>query len=132
MEFEEACSEMDYILEHLNPEDLAKIPMAVRDIFKNNKSIFYKVSLDETKPLYEQKLKEETKAFIQIINAKYLTSAESIESLEELLKLDIIEENTNKISEIVNIDNDSSKELIIYKGNKIITFIKKLLNRLKK
>ena len=45
MEFEEACSEMDYIFEHMNPIDKDKIPEKVRKFFKDNKSIFYKVNL---------------------------------------------------------------------------------------
>ena len=58
MEFEEACSEMDYIFEHMNPIDKDKIPEKVRKFFKDNKSIFYKVNLDPSKNLEEQELKE--------------------------------------------------------------------------
>ena len=37
MEFEQACSEMDYILEHMNPNDLKKIPKDVINFFEENK-----------------------------------------------------------------------------------------------
>lgn len=134
MEFEEACCEMDYILDHLNPRDLDRIPMSLREIFKNNKSVFYKVNIDVTKPLYEQELKEETKAFIQIINAKYLMNLENVNTIEELLKLDTMGkyENINEIIETVNMENNISKELIKYNENKIISFIKKILSKFKK
>ena len=37
MEFAEACSEVDFILENLQPSDKEKIPQSVFEFFKNNK-----------------------------------------------------------------------------------------------
>ena len=68
MEFAEACCEVDFILTNLNPEDKKKIPKTVIKFFKENKSLFYKVNLTTTKPLANQELKDETKAFLQILN----------------------------------------------------------------
>lgn len=73
MEFENACSEMYYILEHMNPSDRDRIPKSTIQFFRDNRSMFYKVNLDVTKDLSKQELKDETKAFIQIINEKYFS-----------------------------------------------------------
>lgn len=108
MGFEEACSEMNYILEHLDPKDIDKIPERVREFFKTNKSVLYKVKLDSTKKLEEQELKEETKAFIQILNEKYL-----------------FDEKAVKIHKQERIEN---KQMTIYKENKLLKWIKKVLN----
>lgn len=76
MEFENACSEMYYILEHMNPIDKKYIPEIVIQFFRDNRSIFYKVNLDVTKRLEEQELKDETKAFILILKEKYFLNKE--------------------------------------------------------
>lgn len=133
MEFEEACCEMDYILEHMPPEDLSKIPITIREIFKNNKSVFYNVKLDETKPLKEQSLKEETKAFIQIINMKYLEGASNEKIYNELLDIseDVDEKNIEFLKKESESERTDLKELVIYKENKLIAFIKKILEKFK-
>ncbi len=122
MEFEEACSEMDYIFEHMNPIDKDKIPEKVRKFFKDNKSIFYKVNLDPSKNLEEQELKEETKAFITIINYKYLAGENAKEEFNELL-------NDNSLNKIENLKEDVT--MVVYKENKILTFLKKLFKNIK-
>lgn len=76
MEFEKACSEVDFILKHLNIEERKKIPKKVLDFFKLNKDLFYEVKLDTNIPLEDQNLKEETKAFLQIIKDNYFKEEE--------------------------------------------------------
>lgn len=125
MKFEEACSEIDYILEHMNPVDLEKIPEEVRQFFKDSKSILYKVKLDETKNLYEQELKEETKAFIKILNAKYFNEEEK-EELNNILrqKEEIEDKEVNNIT--------TTTEMIVYKKNifaKLRNFVLKIFKR---
>ena len=122
MEFEEACSEMYNIIEHMNPIDKDKIPEKVRKFFKDNKSIFYKVNLDPSKNLEEQELKEETKAFITIINYKYLAGENAKEEFNELL-------NDNSLNKIENLKEDVT--MVVYKENKILTFLKKLFKNIK-
>lgn len=123
MEFQEACSEIDYIFEHMNSTDKNKIPQKVRNFFKSNKSIFYKVNLDPSKNLEDQELKEETKAFITIINYKYLLGENAKEEFNEILKNDTLEEIANQKEEV---------SMIVYKENRIIAFFKKLLKNIKK
>lgn len=76
MNFEDACCEIDYIIEHLDIKDKNKIPINVRNFFKNNRSLFYKVNLDVTKDLSSQTLKDETKAFLEILYVKYFANRE--------------------------------------------------------
>ena len=114
MEFAEACSEVDFILENLQPSDKEKIPQSVFEFFKNNKSLFYKVNLTTDKSLAEQDLKNETKAFLQIINYKYFSNKEQQEKFRDMF------ENDNTYEKIEN-------QLVIYKENKVLNFIKKIL-----
>lgn len=128
MEFSEACCEVDFILANLNPEDKKKIPKSVFEFFKENKSLFYNVNLTTEKPLKEQDLKDETKAFLQIINYKYFSNKEQKEQFKEIFKED--EDITDMFSKdtVVQDFNEENKELTVYKENKLLIFIKKILN----
>lgn len=119
MEFEQACSEMNYILEHLNPVDKKKIPEAVINFFKENKSIFYKPELDVTKKLSEQNLKDETKAFIEILDKKYFNGVHSEQNSENL--------NNQELNYIQEKQNTCCTDIIIRKKeNRIIEWFKKI------
>lgn len=76
MNFEEACAEMEYIINNMDPLERAKIPQKVKNFFTENKDYTYTVNLDYTRNLGEEKLKEETEAFIEIIYNKYLKNKE--------------------------------------------------------
>ncbi len=123
MVFEEACSEMNYILEHMNPIDKNKIPKSVIDFFKENRSLTYKVKLTTDKKLEEQDLKDETKAFIKIIYAKYF--------LEDSQKEDFINQ-LKEHKEEKNNDNIETTELVVYKENKILKVIRKIFSFFKR
>lgn len=116
MDFEIACSEIDYILNNMNPTDLSKIPQDVIKFFKDNKSVLYKVKLDVTKNLCEQELKDETKAIIKILNAKYFGGKEEKQKINDIIKIEEIEEKLN-----------TKNEMIIYKENKLTKIINKIL-----
>lgn len=122
MKFDEACCEVDFILEHLQPSDKEKIPKSVFDFFKENKSIFYKVNLTTEKLLKEQKLKDETKAFLQIINYKYFADEKQKESFEKML------ESNNETKEEVKeeVTQPEVKEIVVYKENKLVKILRKI------
>ena len=120
MEFEEACSEMNYILEHMNPVDKNRIPQSVIEFFKTNRSYVYRVKLTKSKPLKEQKLKDETKAFIQIIYEKYLSDGTKNKEINKILK------QSEKKKEV------EEKELIPYKQNRVINWIRKIIEKRKR
>lgn len=132
MEFEEACSEVNYILENLNPEDRKKISNNVLEFFKENKSMFYKVNLDVSKPLEEQELKDETKAFLQMLNYKYFSNEEQKREFKKML-----EEKEEKFVQQEEPKEDEglareNLQLTVYKENKIVSWLKKLVESLKR
>lgn len=139
MEFLEACSEVDFILTNLNPEDKKKIPEATINFFKENKSLFYKVNLTTSKPLSKQILKDETKAFLQILNYKYFADQKQKEEFEEIFKenenVDKMFSNETYVSELNKNyiqtgenKNIGTSDLVVYKENKIKSFIKKIID----
>lgn len=113
MNFEEACAEMEYIINHMDSKEQAKIPQEVKKFFTQNKDYTYTVNLDYTRNLSDEKLKEETEAFIEIIYNKYLKNNDN-----------------NKIEKK---DNNKEQELIILKKqnlfNKLLGKIKNIFKR---
>jgi len=114
MNFEEACAEMEYIINHMDSKEQAKIHQEVKKFFTQNKDYTYTVNLDYTRNLSDEKLKEETEAFIEIIYNKYLKNNDN-----------------NKIEKIVNTSKE--QELILPKKqnlfNKLIGKIKNIFKR---
>ena len=120
MEFEEACSEMDYILEHMNPIDKLKIPKNIIQFFKENKSITYKVELDVTKNLKEQELKDETKVFIKLLNAKFFAN-KTVEKDSDYTLF--------KKEKEIEIENNKALT-VIEKENRLILWVKKIFKKM--
>ncbi len=142
MNYEQACSEMNFILNNLNLDDLEKIPKSFIQFFANNMDTEYPVNIDINKPLYEQDLLEETKAFIKIIQINYFTPEENRAKIISELGLDDINNNDNYADLFQNsttmVDNtttdaniyQSTTALIEYKKeNAFIKFIKNLMNK---
>lgn len=144
MNCEQACAEMNFILNNLDLEDLEKIPNGFVQFFAENMDKNYEVNIDLNKPLYEQNLLEETKAFIKIIDLNYFTSKEN--RAQKIAELGLNDESENDSYEnifqnknISSIDiskntteesNHQNLSLVQYKEeNKIIKFIKNLLNK---
>ena len=115
MEFEEACSEMNFIIQHMYPLDRKMIPKTVQNFFKDNCSYIYRVKLTTDKPLKEQNLKDVTKVFIQVIYNKYFSN--NVEEQQDKIILEQQEELSSS--------NEENK-MVEYKERKIITFIKSL------
>lgn len=146
MEFEKACNEVYFILNHLNPEDRKKLPESVIQFFKENKDIFYKVNIDTSKQLCNQDLKEETKAFLQIIKETYFSNENEKDDFMQLedLKVDEIQKSIedfngkNRINmkqpkydeKIINAtqENKNNNEMIVFKESKFKKLIKKIMN----
>lgn len=79
-----AYSEVDAIISSLEIEYLKKIPLKVRNLFKNHKLKEYKPELDINKPLSEQVLERDTLVFLAILYVNYLCENEA--EKESLLK----------------------------------------------
>lgn len=136
MEFAEACCEVEFILKNLQPSDKEKIPDSVFEFFKNNKSLFYRTNLSIELPLEEQKLKDETKAFLQIIYYRYFADENQKEELKKIIETNddnIFYENKNNLSTNTAKDYEisGSKEMIVYKENKIIKILKSIFRFIK-
>lgn len=93
--------------------------------FKENKAIFYHVTLNPNQPLTEQKIKDETKAFLQILSYKYFAEENQKEQLKKLIEED--EKNQKPIIKSTYKEKTiHNNQLAIYKENKIATFFKNL------
>lgn len=94
--YSEACGEMDFIINNLDKSISDKIPDKFKNMFKENKPRNYKTNLVVDKPLYEQKLLEETEIFIQILYKLFLASkSEKNEYIAESRKL-YVEKNKER------------------------------------
>ena len=115
MNYEQACSEMNFILNNLKADDLEKIPKKFIQFFANNMDKEYQVKIDLNKPLYEQSLLEETKAFIKIIQIKYFTPEEKRREKINELGFNNVDNNFNYDSLFKNRTsaNNSSNEKVI-------------------
>lgn len=74
--YKEALSEVDYIINKLENEEIEKIPGKFREFIKNNKSKTHSVNEIEN-------LAEETYAILAFIYRKYLSPIEEREKLEK-------------------------------------------------
>ena len=133
MEYKEACSEVYFILEHLNNEDKKKIPGSVINFFKENQDMLYKAELDPSKELKEQEIKDETKAFLQILNAQYFsTGEEKIKFIEEVnapvnkTENQMFENNINEVKQNENIERKNTS-VTVYKESKFKALLNKIL-----
>ena len=98
-----------------------RIPESVIEFFKENRSLTYRVKLTTDKKLEEQDLKDETKAFIKILYAKYF--------LDESQKRMFINQLQEPKEENNNIEETT--KMVVYKENKILKAIRKFLNYFK-
>lgn len=135
MEFEQACAEMNFILNHFDPNDLKMIPQYFLNFFEENMDKSYEVTIQANKPLYEQDLREETKAFIKILYITYFSdNKEEKERLMEEFKVNLpklkIKENIFEISSNLNKENQQTQIAVIDKENKFIRFLKNVINKI--
>ena len=81
------ATEIDF---KLDPNDLKMIPQYFLNFFEENMDKSYEVTIQENKPLYEQDLREETKAFIKILYITYFSdNKEEKERLMEEFKVNL-------------------------------------------
>lgn len=87
MEYTKCLVELDEILEHLNDEELKKIPYEIRNSIKDNKDKQYHWTYDETKKLNEQKMDRMTIAMLSYLNMEYLLNKRQKEFMGKLHRL---------------------------------------------
>lgn len=126
MAIQEACSEVNYILTYLDPQDKKKIPNSVIEFFNENKDLFYKVQIDKDKPLKDQPLLEETKALLHLLHYNYLANEEEKRELKQYIQESDIIADINKNDGPI-MSSKENTELTVYNDS----FYKKFGNKLK-
>ena len=130
-EIAKSCCEVSYILEHLKFEDKTKIPQSVFDFFQKNSDTSYEVNLDSSKSLLEQELRDETKAFLQILYHNYFDKEKKhenadnddfqLQTIKPLSSDSLIQEKAENQEKLVSYQESKLKRLI----NKIVSIFQK-------
>ena len=131
MEFEKACSEVDFILDNLEEKYKSQIPKDMINFFKFNKDIFYQVNIDMSKSFNEQNLLEETKAFLYMLKEDYFSMEEE---QTETIGFDVLSEGKNieMFDYKEEAEKVTEKSIVAYSNNPIMVLIRKIKNFFKK
>lgn len=147
----QAYSEIDEFLSLLTEEQIKKIPLKLREFFKEEKDKEYKKQIDSEIPIKDQNLKSETLAIIAMLNLQYWCEdeqekerlkkiyAQNEKIYQEVLQIkfnpDNIFKNRQNISSDFNNTDTESTAMIEFKEKnflqKIFDKIKNLFNRKK-
>lgn len=92
--YNEACSEVSVILNHLDEEEYSKIPSEVIEAIEKNKNKDHVFEFDEEVELRKQKLLKETRAILFNIFRDYLCTQSQRETIIQMQK-----EEQHKIEE---------------------------------
>lgn len=71
-EINEVAVEINSIFNNMSIDVLSKIPLKIRNFFKNNASSTYSFEYDKTKSLKEQKIKDKTRGIIAFLYRDYI------------------------------------------------------------
>ena len=72
-----AWSEIDSLMEVLDEKTKNKIPLKLRNFFKEEKDASYVKKIDVTRPISEQNLLSETLAIVAMLNLEYVCEDEN-------------------------------------------------------
>ena len=138
-EFKEVAVEINSIFDNLPMDLLNKIPLRIRDFFKDNASTTYSFVYDKSKRLNEQHLKDKTRGIISILYRDFLCNdVERKEYYDIYTKYLDKKENEKRVlynpNDIVKITNKkiSDKENTNYleRVNKKTNIIKKIWGKI--
>ena len=68
----QAYTEIDNFIELLDEKDKNKIPKKLRQLFKDEKDMYYDKTINPNIPIKDQNLKKETLALIALLYIKYI------------------------------------------------------------
>ena len=99
IKYSNGCKEVSILFEYfLKEEELSKIPSEQLEYIRKNANPYYDYTIDETKPLDEQKMSKEAKAIIVSIYQKYFANDEQKMKINEIIgileKQKNLEQNT--------------------------------------
>lgn len=145
MNTRQAYSEIDEFLSLLTKEQINKIPLKLRDLFKEEKDKEYKKQIYSEIPIKDQNLKRETLAIIAMLNLQYWCEdekekerlrkiyAQNEKIYQETLQIefnpDNIFKNRQDISRDFNNTDTGSTAIIEFKEK---SFLKKIFDKIKK
>lgn len=142
MRYENCLVELDEILNHLDTKDLEKIPKDIIKAINEKKDMQYIWKYDKTRELNQQNIDRRTIAMLSYLNMKYLLNAEQINILEQLHRLNEMDNEKTKLEKygvdiifpnnIVNNKKDETglTEVKVEKWyQKIWRFIKNIINK---
>lgn len=140
----QAYSEVYSFLLLLDEKDRNKVPLKLRNFFKEEKDKEYVKVIKKDIPIKDQNLKEETLALIAFLNLKYWCDDE--DEKQKLMK--IYADNDKKYNEALQVnavsdvkfknnknidkqeDIENNNKMIKYEKNGFFTKLKRLLKRL--
>lgn len=142
-EINEVAVEINSIFDNMSIDVLNKIPLKIRNFFKNNASSTYSFEYDKTKSLNEQNIKDKTRGMIALLYRDYVCNdaerkeyndiyTEFLNKKEEEKRTlynpnDIFKKADNKICENnYDTENINYLEVIDNKPN----FIKRIFNKI--
>lgn len=148
-EINEVAVEINSIFSNMSINVLNKIPLKIRDFFKNNASSTYSFEYDKTKSLSEQNIKDKTRGIIALLYRDYICDDVERKEYNDLYinflnkkeeekrtlynPNDIFKKENNGISESnSNSENTNNLEVINYKPNFIKMIFNKILSFFKK
>ncbi len=120
--YSEAVVDVLDILEHMEEEDIQRVPKKFVDILKENASPTYVSNLDYTKRLVEMDLSEEARGILAVMYRHYWCPKEKKEEFEKR-----ITENEMEFQRIIS-EKYSTEEIFVNKGN--IVSEEKIINDL--
>ena len=83
-EFKETAVELNSIFDNMSTDILNKIPLKIRNFFKNNASSTYSFKYDKTKSLNEQNIKDKTRGIIAILYRDYICNDDERKEYNEI------------------------------------------------
>lgn len=136
----QAYSEVDEFLTLLTDEQINKIPLKLRNFFKEEKDNEYKKGIDIERPIKEQDLKSETLAIIAFLNLQYWCEDENEKAQLRQTYMENEETYRNFMQEDFN-TNDTFDKAVLEKQDKITinneivqykaSIIKRIFNKIK-
>ena len=136
----QAYSEVDEFLTLLTDEQINKIPLKLRNFFKEEKDNEYKKGIDIERPIKEQDLKSETLAIIAFLNLQYWCEDENEKAQLRQTYMENEETYRNFMQEDFN-TNDTFDKAVLEKQDKITInneivqykapIIKRIFNKIK-
>lgn len=114
--YNEACSEVSVILNHLDEEEYSKIPSEVIEAIEKNKNKDHVFEFDEQVELRKQKLLKETRAILFNLFRDYLCTPKQKEKIIQMQKEERykIEENKKIKCNVENIFKNQKQEFAEY------------------